>query len=139
MGHFPVFFFLAAASIALFSFLAVVHWIDTRAAERRGRDRWALLRKLADQPGESARLVGDLIREEDARAEQRERERAIQARRENLQAGAVLVAVGGALGIMLSVLAEKPGIWTVGLIPMAVGVVVFGFAFFSRTSDRPAA
>lgn len=132
--HTAVFFFLAAASIAFFGFLVATHWIDTRAAERKMRDRLALLRKIADQPTETTRLVIDLLREEDARQEQRARRKLQKARRDDMQGGAMLVAAGIGVSIMLSALAP-PRIWTVGFIPAFIGVIVFAFAFFNRPLD----
>lgn len=134
MRHAAVFFFLAAASIAFFSFLIATHWIETRAAERRTRDRLALLRKIADQPVDSARLVADLLRQEDAREERRARRRRQKARRDDMQGGAILIAVGIGVSIMLSAIAP-PRIWTVGFIPAFVGVIVLAFAWSAKPVD----
>jgi Flp pilus assembly protein TadB len=127
-----VFFFLAAASIAFFSFLVASQWIEARTAERRMQDRSALLRKLADQPQESVQRVIDLVREDDAREAQRERWRREDARREELKGGAILVATSIGLSILLANLTGNKPLWTVGLIPGFVGVVVLGFAYFNR-------
>lgn len=134
MRHAAIFFFLAAASIAFFSFLIATHWIDTRAAERRTRDRLALLRKIADQPADSARLVVDLLRQEDDREERRARRKRLKARRDDMQGGAILIGVGIGVSVMLAAIAP-PWIWTVGCIPAFVGVVVFNFAYFSKPID----
>jgi hypothetical protein len=130
MSHAAVFFFLAAASIAFFSFLIATHWIDTRAAERRTRDRLALLRKLVDSPAESARAVSELLREEDLREERRVRRKRQKARRDDMQGGLMVTASGLGVSIMLAAIAPK-GIWTVGLILIFVGVVIFSFAYFT--------
>ena len=61
------FLFIRTAAVALFTFLTVSHWISTRAAERRDRERMALLRKVAEQPVEMAALMRELLREEDWR------------------------------------------------------------------------
>jgi hypothetical protein len=138
MRNAAIFFFLAAASTGLFGFLIATHWIETRAAERRVRDRLALLKKIADQPAESGRLVIDLLREEDAREEQRARLKRQKAIRDDLQGGALIVAAGVGVSIMLAAIAP-PGIWTVGLVPALVGVVIFTFAYFSKSLDDAAA
>jgi hypothetical protein len=134
-----VFFFLAAASIAFFAFLITAHWIDTRAAERQVRDRLALLRKIADQPAESARLMADLLREDEARTAKRERARAREARRENIQGGMVVVAVGVGLAIMLAAVEPSEQVWTVGFIPVLIGLVSIGFALFGEPAAEAAA
>jgi cytochrome c-type biogenesis protein CcmH/NrfG len=131
MGNATIFLFLAAASIALFSFLTATRWIEVRAAERRTRDRFALLRKLAEQPADSVQRLLDLVREEDAREEQRLRLRRIQARREDLKGGVILIVTGIGVAIMLSVVVTNRPVWTVGLIPALVGVIVFWFAYIS--------
>lgn len=138
MRNAAIFFFLAAASIAFFSFLIATHWIDTRAAERRTRDRLALLRKIVDQPAESARLVGDLLRQEDAREERRARRKRQKARRDDMQGGLLVIASGLGVSIMLAAIAPQ-GIWTVGVILVLVGVVVFSFAYFNKPIDGDAA
>jgi hypothetical protein len=133
-----VFFFLAAASIAFFSFLIATRWIEARAAERRARDRFALLRKLAEQPADSVQRLLDLVREEDAREEQRLRLRRIQERREDLKGGVILMAVGAGVALMLNTVITTKPVWTVGLIPALVGVIVFTFAYFNADEKENA-
>jgi Flp pilus assembly protein TadB len=127
-----VFFFLAAASIAFFSFLVAHHWIDVRAAERRTRERFALLRKLADQPAENVQRLIDLVHEDDAREARREEQEREDARREELKGGLILVAAGIGVAIMLANLTATKQLWAVGLIPGFVGVVVTAFAYFKK-------
>jgi hypothetical protein len=131
MRNAAVFFFLAAASIALFSFLVATHWIDVRAAERRTLERFALLRKLAEMPSESVQRLIELVREDDAQEQVRERQRKEEARREELKGGAILIATGIGVSIMVASLTGNRPLWTVGLIPAVIGVVVFAFAYFN--------
>jgi Flp pilus assembly protein TadB len=138
MANVALFLFIAAATLAVFAFLSVVYWVTARADERKTRDRYALLRKIAEQPAESAQLVIALVREEDARLEQRARNRAHQARRDGMQSGAILIAVNVGLSLMLYTTASGSQVWTVGLIPGLIGVVLFLFAFFSRPSKSDA-
>jgi hypothetical protein len=136
MMNVSVFFFLAAASIAFFSFLIATRWIEVRAAERRARDRFALLRKLAEQPADSVQRLLDLVREDDAREEEREHARQARERREDLKGGAILIATGIGVAIMLGMLGTSKPIWTVGLVPALVGSIIFTFAFISESPDR---
>jgi Flp pilus assembly protein TadB len=135
MANVALFLFIAAATVAVFAFLSVAYWVTARADERKVRDRYALLRKIAEQPVESAQLVIALVREEDARLERRARNRARQARRDGMQSGAILIAIGAGLSLMLYAIASGSHVWTVGLIPGLVGVVLFAFAFSSRPAD----
>jgi Flp pilus assembly protein TadB len=123
-----VFLFLAAASVALFAFLSIAAFAGTHAQERKERDRFALLKSLAEQPTESAQKVIDLLREQEEQARvKKEREE----RRGFLIGGLVLVAAGVGVLIMFLALA-KEGLWTIGLIPVLVGVVLTSIGVFSR-------
>jgi len=123
-----VFLFLAAASVALFAFLSIAAFAGTHAQERKERDRFALLKSLAEQPTESAQKVIDLLREQEEQARvKKEREE----RRGFLIGGLILVAAGVGVLIMFLALA-KDGLWTVGLIPVLVGVVLTSIGVFSR-------
>lgn len=132
MEKVAMFLFVSTLVVAVFAFLSVASWAGIRAEERKTLERMALLRKLADQPAESARLVLEHVREEDLR---RDRRRALRAQvkwRDGLQMGLVLVAVGVGLGVMLEALSDKPGIWSIGVVPGLVGIVVAIFALMSR-------
>ena len=117
-----LFLFLAAAVIAVFAFSSIVVWVSTPARERQARDRLALLKTLAEHPGEHARQVLDLLREEDeAPARKKEREE----QKGWIAGGLIVIAVGVGLGVMLVILGD-PGDWTVALIPFLIGCVLLG-------------
>ena len=63
--HWPLFMFLAASGMALFFFFSIAAWSGAQSAQNQARDRYALLRALAEQPGENAKLVLDMLREQD--------------------------------------------------------------------------
>jgi hypothetical protein len=140
MAQYAVFFFLAAASIAFFSFLIATHWIDVRAAERRTRERFALLKKLADQPSEAAERLLALVREDDEREARREERERAQTRLDEMKGGVILIAVGICLSIFLTSLNAnaQAKLWGVGLIPGGIGVVVFAFAYLNQGPRREA-
>jgi hypothetical protein len=118
-----LFLFLAAAIVAVFAFASIVVWVTTPARERQTRDRLALLKTLAENPGEQARQVLDLLREEDSkRAERREREE----RHGWIVGGLIVISVGLGLGIMLAILDNRGGAWSVALIPFLIGCVILG-------------
>ena len=125
----------AALFIGVFAFLAVGAWAGARASERKAQARYALLAKAAEQPGESAKAVLEFLREDEAR---REREKATRARRGGLQSGAILFAAGLGLSTFLHYIMPndaKP-VWPVGLMLILIGIVVGGFAYFSKATDR---
>jgi hypothetical protein len=130
-----MYFFVAAAAVALFTFLSTAHWVTTRAEERKTRERFALLRKIADQPTDTAKLLLEQLREDELRQEQKGRRSERQRRRDNLQGGLILLAVGAGLSIMLATVAPGEGVWTVGLIPGLMAVVVLLFALFDKSES----
>jgi Domain of unknown function (DUF6249) len=136
MHDFGQFLFLAAGAVGLFAYLSVAHWVDARTRDRQARDRLALLRRVAEQSPESAQLVVEQLRQEEAIARERERREAWKARRNGMQAGAILVVLGIGLGVMFAMVASRrEPVWIIGLIPLLVGVVVFGFAALDKSNE----
>lgn len=106
--------------VALFSFLSIAIWITTPAKERQVRDRLALLKTIAEQPGENAARVLSLLQQEDEeRAARRERAE----RRSWIDSGIILTAIGVGLIAML-ISREDVSAWTVGLIPLLLGLSI---------------
>ena len=128
-----MFLFLAAAVVAVFAFSSIVAWISTPARERQARDRLALLKTLAEHPGDHAKQVLDFLREEDKiRTRKKERE----DQRGWIVGGLIVTAVGIGLGVMLGVLGDR-GDWSVALIPLLIGCVLLGTGMLGyRTSDQ---
>jgi len=121
MANAAVYLFLSATVVAALTFASVAVWIGARSQERRSRDRSALLKSIAEHPTENGRLVLDLLREQDDRKARLARE---QERRGTLQGALVLIAIGIALAIMMAAMAPSSGAWSVGLIPLLIGVVL---------------
>lgn len=84
-GGAALFLFLATGANALFTFLSMAPWRMLRAAERKDLERFALLRKLAEQPTDSARLALEVLRDDDAKVEQKQRKRSHQTRLNTLE------------------------------------------------------
>jgi hypothetical protein len=85
-----MFLFLAAV-VAVFAFLNIAAWAPGPAHERLLRDRLALLKTLAEQPGENAARVLEMLSEED----QRWTERKERVRRRGLIIGDLTAAASG--------------------------------------------
>ena len=133
------FLFIGATIVAVFAFLSIASWAGIRAQERKALERYALLRKLSEQPTESARLVLEQLRQEDAQQRAARVARQAHSWIERLQGGFVTIAVGVGLMIMLEALKPGERIWTVGLIPTLVGVVLAAFAYLTRRRMPPPA
>ena len=123
-SHFVAMVFAAAGVMAVFAFLSVAVWVTSQAGERKARDRFALLKALAEHPSESATRVLDLLREQEQRqADRKDREE----RRGFLAGGVVCVATGIGISVMIQSLDGKPGAWTVGLMIALIGVALIPF------------
>ena len=119
-----LFLFLAATVVAVFAFLSVAVWVSAPSRERWQRDKLALLKTLAEQPGENAVRVLEMLREQDRIKEER---RLAEERKGYLMGGLITIPVG-------LVLVKVIGIF--GYIPLAVGVVLLGFGVFSGLQAR---
>ena len=93
-----LFLFLAAAAVGAFTFVSIVVWVTARTSERKARDRFALLKALAEGPNENAERVLAYLREdEQARLGRREEEE-----RKGYRVGGVLcMAIGVGLRFVL--------------------------------------
>src|SRR5215831_18019015 len=121
-----MFLFLAAAVVAVFAFCSIVVWVATPSRERQARDRLALLKTLAEHPNENAAQILAMLRKEDEqRAERRERDE----KSGFLLGGLIVMAVGLGLGTMLAILDNRGGAWSVALIPFLIGCVLLGAGF----------
>jgi hypothetical protein len=128
-----LFIFLAAGALGLFSFLTVGAWVGGNSRERFVRDRFALLKTLAEQPGENAARVIEMLRKEDEERRQKRRE---EERRGWIDGGLVLIAVGVGLGAMLEIMATRSGAWAVGLIPLLLGFMLAIIGFFKEPGRK---
>lgn len=110
--------FLSVAALALFSFLAITTYAESRAKERTAFHRNETLRKLAEQSGEGGDKVLEVIREEERIANRK--------RIEGLKLGGLITTlVGVGIGVFLYTMAEEAA--AVAVIPLLVGVGLLGY------------
>ena len=121
-----LFLFLAAMVVSVFAFLSIATWVTAPSKERQARDRFALLKTLAEQPGEHAARILDILQKED---QTRAAKRALDERRSWTDGGIILIAVGVGLAGMLLVLVGSR-VWSVGLIPLLVGLAMILIGLF---------
>jgi hypothetical protein len=116
-------------SVVLFAFLSVVGWAKEKRREREAFYRYEVQKKVAEQGGGASLL--ELMRSE--------AEANVRRRREGQILGGLITTVIGASGIVvLYALVPVSGVWTAGLIPLSVGLVILVFALStSRRLDRP--
>jgi hypothetical protein len=122
-----VFVFLAVGAVALFSFLTVNSWSQARQKERESYYKNDMLKKLADSQGPGAASALELMREEDRLATARARW--------GLQIGGLVTgAVGLALMIFLAALPTDKGVYLCGLIPLLIGIALYGGSFLVKSA-----
>jgi Domain of unknown function (DUF6249) len=119
-----MFMFMSVASAALFSFLAVASWSDSRRREREAFYTSETLKKVAESPAPGGNIALEYLREQEKRAERR--------RREGIKLGGqVTSAVGVGLMIFLKALVkDQEPVYLCGLIPLFIGVALLGYSYF---------
>ena len=111
-----------SAIVGVFSFITVLAWVGEKRKERESFYRSEVLKKIADNPGDAARNVLELMREQERSAEIR--------MREGMKLGGLITAaVGIGLMIFLTFLVNGAPVWMVGLIPLLVGAALLVYAF----------
>ena len=110
--------------LLVFAWTSVTYWISARAAERRMRERYALLRHLSERPAESVQMVLEQLRQDDTREEEQRRAKAAFLRRGKLEGGFILIVVGAALSAFFYYLAPGSALWMIGWMPTLIGVVL---------------
>ena len=127
-----LFLFLAAIVVSVFALLSVAVWVTTPSRERQARDRSALLKTLAEQPGENAVRILDILQKEDqARAAKKARDE----RRSWTDSGIILIAIGLGLAGMLLIHGDR-GDWSVGLIPFLLGLATILIGLFRNLATN---
>jgi hypothetical protein len=126
-----IFLFVSVCVVCVFTFVSIASWAGTRQQERTALYRTELLKKLSEQPPENARLVIALLREEEVRKE-------AEKRRGLLLGGSIVTAVGFGLMVMLVALVPREKAFTVGLIPLFIGIVLILFGRFAARTPSPA-
>ncbi len=121
-GNMPIFLFLSVASVALFSFIAVAVWADSRRREREAFYRSEVLKKIAETQGPGAESALEFLRESEKKGAMR--------RREGLKLGGVInIAAGVGLTAFLSVAFHGSQVGIIGTIPLVVGLALLLYVY----------
>lgn len=121
----PILLFSAVATIALFSFVAVVVWSQERRREREAYYKSETLKKIAEAQSPGGGSAIEYLRESEKSATRR--------RREGLKLGGlVTVAVGISLMIFIGAVTrhDPEPAYLVGLIPLTIGLALLAYAYF---------
>jgi hypothetical protein len=123
-----VFVFLAVGAVALFSMVSVAVWSEARRKEREAYYKNDMIKRVAESQGPGAAAALTMMQEE-ARL-------AAEKTRQGLQIGGLVTGAAG-LGVVIFLrvlLGPNQGIYLCGLIPLFVGLALFGSSFVVTTA-----
>ena len=118
-----VFLVPIVAIVSVFTFTAIVHWVDSQRKERDAFYKADTLRRVTEASGEGAKAALELMRED-------ERLERIHTREGMKIAGLINVGVGIGLLIFLHGLLGGTAIYLCGLIPGFIGVGFLVYVYF---------
>jgi len=118
-----VFLVPIVAIVSVFTFTAIVHWVDSQRKERDAFYKADTLRRVTEASGEGAKAALELMRED-------ERLKRIHTREGMKIAGLINVGVGIGLLIFLHGLLGGTAIYLCGLIPGFIGVGFLVYVYF---------
>ena len=125
-----LFLFLSVVMIAVFSFLSVAVWTEARRKEREAYYKAESLRRVAEMPGEGAKYVIEVMKEEERIRQARQFSNEIK-RLEGMKIGGLVnIGVGIGLFCLIYFTASQKGAAFVGLIPGLIGVALMVYAIF---------
>jgi len=110
------------AIVAVFTFVIVIHWVDSQRKERDAFYKADTLRRVTEASGEGAKAALELMRED-------ERLKRIHTREGMKIAGLVNIGVGIGVLIFLHALLGGTAIYLCGLIPGLIGVGFLVYVF----------
>jgi hypothetical protein len=120
--------FLSVGAFALFSFLAIASWSESRRREREAYYRGEAVRKVADAQPEIAASAFDFLREQ----ERNDKER---VRAQIKIGGLVTCAAGIGTMIFLWALIRDAPIYLSGSIPLLIGVALLAWSYIPALRD----
>jgi hypothetical protein len=108
--------------VTVFTFTAIVHWVNSRRKEREAFYKSETLRRITEASGEGAKAAIELMRED-------ERIKGIKGR-EGLKIGGLInVGLGIGMGILLYAMVRNEPAYLCGLIPGLIGVALLVYVY----------
>ncbi len=121
-----LFTWLAVASVALFSMIAVTVWSESRRKERESYYKNDMLKKVAESQGPGAASALELLREE-------ARIGTIRTKQGLKIAGLVLGAIGIGLLIFLRAMVTDEPVYLCGVLVLLIGIALYGGSYVVTT------
>ena len=127
MNHFLP---LSVLIFSFFSFLAIAVWSENRRREREAFYKSEALKRIAE--GTAGASAVDFLREQH-RLDQRRRHEGIKI------GGLVSTAVSLAFTVFLAAMTmeRRPGLWTLGLIPLSMGIALLAYGYLPSRKEPP--
>ncbi len=122
-----VFGFLAVGAVSVFTMISVASWSEARRKEREAYYKNDMLKKLADTPGPGANAALELMRAEAQIGAARTRQ--------GLRIGGMITTAAG-IGVLVflrALLGSQGGVFLCGLIPLFVGLALYGSSYLVTT------
>ncbi|MGD1108158.1 MAG: hypothetical protein ABR865_14025 [Terracidiphilus sp.] len=117
-----VFLVPIVAIVSVFTFTAIVHWVDSQRKEREAYYKAETLRRVTEASGEGAKAALELMRED---------ERLKQLKKREGMKIAGLINIGVGIGTLIFLHALMGGsIYLCGLIPGLIGVGFLVYVYF---------
>lgn len=114
--------FLSVVMVAVFTFIGVAAWSDSRRKEREAYYRSETLKKLAEAQGTGASSAVEFVKEEERIA--------LRRRLEGQKLGGLItVAVGIGLMVFLKAASHDHPAFLVGVIPLLVGAALLAYSY----------
>jgi hypothetical protein len=120
--------FLSIGAVALFSFLAIASWSESRRREREAYYRTEAIRKLVESTAEVAASALEFLREQ----ERNDKER---VRAQIKIAGLVTCGVGIGTMLFLWALIREAPIYLSGSIPLLIGAALLAWSYIPALRD----
>ncbi len=108
--------------VATFTFVTIVHWVDSQRKEREAYYKAETLRRITEASGEGAKAAVELMHEN-------ERLKRVKAREGLKISGIINVGVGVALMIFLHELLKGTAIYLCGMIPALIGAGFLAYVY----------
>jgi hypothetical protein len=126
VGAIGLFLFLSVLMISIFTFVSIAVWTEARRKEREAYYKSESLRRIAEIPGDGAKYVIEIMREEERVRQANERVGEIKKVQGMKIGGIVNIAVGLGLMVFLYFLVNKGDkpVYLVGLIPAFIGLAL---------------
>jgi len=111
------------AIVAVFTFVTVVHWVDSQRKEREAYYRAETLRRITEASGEGAKAALELMHESELL-------KRLKAREGLKISGLINVCVGVGVMIFLHELLKGTAIYLCGMIPGLIGAAFLVYVYF---------